>query len=121
MTTGFKIVREDVEGRLWSSGLYAKDANEYGIHQWTAPHIGCGPLCVFDNLDAANIFLYDIIHGDNLSIVKGYKLFSCRYIPSYSQSVWTAKRVWERDLLALPPGTALARCLILERNITGVY
>lgn len=69
----------------------------YKCGEWVQPRKGCGPLCVFDNRDAARSFF-----SPHEAVLE------CFYTPSKQTAVWTNDYGRDRLLDELPSGTVLA-------------
>jgi hypothetical protein len=106
---GYKVV---------SSGLRSSTdlacTVRYSKTKWAVPPVGCGPLTVFDCVDAAKSFYYWITAGYR---PESHKLYRCLYIPSSAPvaAVWHQESMYEEKLL--PRGTKLADAVLLTERV----
>ena len=110
---GYKVVREDNEGKLVSASVGLKLA-KYAIGENTKPRMFCGPLTVFGDKNAINGFIGSLPAG------KKYRVFKCTYVPTEMKSVHRLTingGLESRELASLPPGTLLAESIYLTEEI----
>jgi len=95
----------------------------YRRDQWTRPQLDCGPLCVFENVKAADMLMWEYLEGRSVFIAH------CDYEPSRRQEVWMRERRWDSQLTTrfkglgdLPEGTRLAaRVMLMSVPCAPVY
>ena len=80
----------------------------YTMKRDAFPRLGCGPLCVFDNLENAMAPLMD---GDDAVVCE------CLYEPSKLMKVWRGDGNEGMALAQLPLGTKLASRVRLIRKV----
>ena len=102
--TGYKVVREDMTS-YWTS--ISLGGIEYSLNKKVYPKSGCGPLCVFDNLDDAEYFVY--YSGCS------YKIFKCNYEESKEIMIWN--NYCETPSSSLILGAKLANWIELTEEI----
>lgn len=97
---GYKCVRE-WNGKWYSVAVTRPAKVEYHLNMETVPNQYFGPLCVFKSLNAAELFLQNIMFNRKDKII-----LKVKYIPSSQKEVWDS--VSRGDLRTLPEGTILA-------------
>lgn len=112
---GWKVTTDDT--RSCVTVPPGKRGVEYKRGAWVQPDERCGPLCVFDSLQAALLFA----ECDEM-------IWRCFYVPSRQDSVWvlgvetigagtnkafTYPRLFWNRLRNLPEGTVLADAVYL--------
>ena len=116
--TGYKIVLFLEEGTYHSCSFYYYLSKfnlhvEYSLNKKVYPKKGCGPLCVFDNLDDVKNFLIkeDVVLNILDPNFFSFKLFKCNYEESNEIKVWRFSKKLispEVSLSKLSSGTRLA-------------
>lgn len=118
MIQGYKVVQLKDDG-LYSCIVVGRYQVKYGIGIVSKPAEGCGPLCVFDTLIAAERY----VDTHFLSEI-GVAICECEYVPAVdvSKGVYLAGAPCDRVTEAcLPRGTVLADSVRLtEEVISGV-
>ena len=102
-TTGYKVVKKR---SLISCVIVGKNiARQYKVNKWVKPVKGNGPLCVFNTIENARNFKWDL-----------HTIYECLYERSLERNAYI-KNVERKHLLSLPQGTVLANKVKLIRRI----
>ena len=101
-TTGYKVVKKR---SLISCVIVGKNiARQYKVNKWVKPVKGNGPLCVFNTIENARNFKWDL-----------HTIYECLYEKSPEHRVYCS--VEKRNIFDLPQGTVLATKVKLLRRV----
>lgn len=111
---GYKVTSSQLTSVIQLSvgtTLYSRDES-------ATPKLGCGPLTVFKNLEAAMYFKRAVAG-------RGVRIFTCYYLPTLISFVWINKRnlvsiglLYEQNTISILPNSVdLAHELILGEEV----
>ena len=105
--TGYKVVRLNMNS---FSKPFLFGGIKYKLNKKVFPKEGCGPLCIFDNLE--NIKEFFLSYN---STPINYRVIKCNYEESEEKKVWNDFE--EIFLQVLPSGTKLANWVELIEEV----
>ena len=114
MASGYKVVRLLENGTYWSMSINNSGCTpvEYRIGEKTIRPSGCGPLCVFEDLQTLKEEIKDFGYYPHL------RIFTCEYQPSNDFSVWNNRSPYRAlSKWILPFGTTFADTVTLLKEI----
>jgi len=118
MIQGYKVVQLKDDG-LYSCIVEGRYSVKYAIGVMSKPAEGCGPLCVFDTLIAAERYVDTHFLGEDTGNAAIYK---CEYAPAVdvSKGVYLAGAPCDKVTEAcLPRGTVLADLVTLTEEVVA--
>ncbi|KKM74718.1 hypothetical protein LCGC14_1397460 [marine sediment metagenome] len=101
-------------GKLYSAVTSGEGQVEYKVGEQVHPQKGCGPLCVFSSIEAAQQYIGNSILSD-IRNRHCSTIYLCDYVPDeLNISVWTVTR---SGLIPDITGTILAKSVRIIKEI----
>ena len=115
MKQGYKVVRTESDG-CYSAVMEGSYRIAYAVGMLSVPRPRSGPLCVFGSLNDAIRYKQVYFDHDECGVIVG--IYECEYEPSQEDKIYLPHiRGDGRPLSAVPPGTQLAKSVMLTKAV----
>lgn len=105
MKRGWKVTFGDYNESAMVDASHDTGCVRYPFGEWACPHIGCGPLSIFEHYEDATDFVR--LWGSS-----SHRISECWYVPSKQGMIWNGRRSVMPGP-ELPFGTILADAVYL--------